>query len=300
MFAKKLTFLMDLTNTKNITLARALNLDASYISLLKNGKRQVTFKTSFLPNLSEYFVKYINNDFRKKALSIALENVDIDEKDLANLILNWLISKKDFPSEAYEIIKTFAKPQNGIDDISITNFTPIKDTKNYYFGIEGKQEALIRFLTEINNLKTPQTLLLFSDENMSQMYNNPLYTQKWSALLTSVLLKGNKIKIIYNVNQGMNELFQMLIKEIPVYASGLIEPYYYPKLKDGIFQHTFFIAPETKLAIVSSSIKQKVDNMVHYYVTDEKAIDALIEEYNNYFKLCTPLIKAKNTKEKNK
>ena len=298
MFAKKLTFLMDLTNTKNITLARALNLDASYISLLKNGKRQVTSQTSFLPNLSEYFVKYINNDFRKKALSVALDDVGIDEKELADSILKWLISKEDFSSEAYEIIKTFAKPQNEIDDISIENYTPIKDTRNYYFGIEGKQEAVIRFLTEVNNSKTPQTLLLFSDENMSWLYNNPLYSQKWGALLISVLSKGNRIKVIHNVNQGMDDFFQAVIKWIPVYASGLIEAYYYPKSKDGVFQHTFFIAPETKSAIVSSSIKQKVDNMVHYYIKDEKAIEALIEEYNNYFELCMPLIKT--NKQKNK
>ncbi len=49
-------------------------------------------------------------------------------------------------------------------------------------------------------------------------------------------MKGNKIKIIHSMGRDMNELFEVVAKWIPVYAFSMDEPYYYPKLKDDIFQ----------------------------------------------------------------
>jgi L-rhamnose mutarotase len=79
--------------------------------------------------------------------------------------------------------------------------------------------------------------------------------------------------------------------------TGAIEPYYYPKKRDGIFQRTLFIAPDTA-AVVSSSVGKKIDNTPNFLFKDKKTILALTDEFYNYFSLCRPLMKIFTAAEK--
>ena len=71
-------------------------------------------------------------------------------------------------------------------------------------------------------------------------------------------------------------------KWIPVYATGMIEPYYYPRLRDGLLQRTLFIAPGCA-AVVSASACMNTEGMLNEFITDPKAIDALLREYDVLF-----------------
>lgn len=88
----------------------------------------------------------------------------------------------------------------------------------------------------------------------------------------------------------MNEMLEAVTKWIPIYTTGMIEPYCYPRLRDGVFQRTLFIAPHTA-AIVSSSVQHNTDGMLNLFITDRAALDALVAEYENYFVLCRPLMR---------
>ena len=46
-----------------------------------------------------------------------------------------------------------------------------------------------------------------------------------------------------------------------------VEPYCYPRLRDGLFQRTLFIAPNTA-AVLSSSVQQDTDGMLNLFLTD--------------------------------
>ncbi len=295
MFSNKLTFLMNLTNTRNNVLARALNVDASYISLLKNGKRVISEKSSYYESISQYFAKFINDDYKLKALAAAIDIIDLpnSQEEISKIIYEWLTKKEDYSKELSIMLSAFSSPSPKPSVIELPN-TNVDNDKLYYYGQKGKQDAVVRFLTEVYNTEKPQTLLLFSDEDMSWIYKNSDYAAKWAKLLIAVLLKGNKIKIIHSITRNMEELLQAVIKWVPVYASGLIEPYYYPDKKDGIFQHTFFIAPDTKSAIVSSAVMQNVDGMLNIFINDAKAIKSLMKEFNNYLSLCKPLMQISN------
>ncbi len=299
MFFEKFNFLMDITNTKNKVLADLANVDASYISRLRKGTRKLSDKQQFLAMFASYFAENIKTDYQKKAFCsfMGISEFPEFENVVADLILNCFTKENSIKREPKNtmanMLNMFLMPS-----VSMPQVQPPKEIEKngqlYYYGNKGKQDAVIRFLTNVVNNKTPQTLLLFSDENMEWLYEDKDYSKKWATLLMSVLMKGNKIKIIHSTGRDMNELFEAVAKWIPVYASGMVEPYYYPKLKDGIFQHTFFVAPETNEAIISSSVKQNTNNMLHFYVNDKLAVKSLIDEYENYFALCKPLMQIGN------
>ena len=136
----------------------------------------------------------------------------------------------------------------------------------------------------------PQTLLLFSDENMAWLYEDAVFAARWAELFAMVIQKGNRVKIIHTVSRDMNEMLEAVTKWIPVYMTGMIEPYCYPRLRDGVFQRTLFIAPNTA-AVVSSSVQQDTDGMLNLFITDRPALDALSAEYEHYFNLCRPLMR---------
>ncbi len=299
MFAEKFDFLMDITNTKNKFLADLINVDASYISRLRKGTRKISDKQRFFAQFSSHFAENLKTDYQKKAFCsfMGISEFPEFENAVADLILNCLTEKdavKKEPKNAMaNMLNMFLMPSVTMPQVQRQTEEKQKE-QLYYYGKKGKQDAVIRFLTNVLNTQTPQTLLLFSDENMEWLYEDKDYSKQWATLLMNVLMKGNKIKIIHSTGRDMNELFEAVAKWIPVYASGMIEPYYYPKLKDGIFQHTFFIAPKTNEAIVSSSVKQNTEDMLHFYVNDKFAIKSLIEEYENYFQLCKPLMQIGN------
>lgn len=72
--------------------------------------------------------------------------------------------------------------------------------------------------------------------------------------------------------------------------TGAIEPYYYPKTRDGLFKRTLFIAPETA-AVVSNSVGNMEAEAANFLITDKKAVQALTSEYNNLLALCRPLMR---------
>lgn len=84
---------------------------------------------------------------------------------------------------------------------------------------------------------------------------------------------------------------------MPLYMTGAIESYYYPKKRGEIFQRTLFVAPKT-IALVSSSVGNMGDSVPSTLTFDKKAIEGFDREYNNYLDLCKPLIQTFNTKNK--
>lgn len=101
---------------------------------------------------------------------------------------------------------------------------------------------------------TSQTLFLFSDENMEWLYEDAAFAARWAESFKKVIEKGNRVKIIHTVARDINEMLEAVTKWIPIYMTGAVEPYYYPRLRDGLFQRTLFIAPDTG-AVVSSSVQ---------------------------------------------
>ncbi|NLF79841.1 MAG: hypothetical protein GX572_01460, partial [Clostridia bacterium] len=292
MFSERLTHIMELTHTKASELALAANLNASHVSRLRNGSRPLPKKPDFLPAMSAYLARRVRSDYQRNAIcrELKLAAWPTDEKEIAALLERWLRGGPKQPADIEPFVRSFSNA-GGYAAISThaVEGEPAA-AKRYYYGPQGKQEAVIQFFDRIKKEKSPQTLLLSSEEDMGWIYDNPSFAARWAADFTQVLRMGNRVKIIHHVNRDLNELLEAVAKWVPLYMTGMIEPYFYPRIRDGIFRRTLFLAPQSA-AVVSASIGRDSAGMLNELITNPEAIAALVREYENYFALCRPLMK---------
>jgi hypothetical protein len=298
-FAEKLDLLMNVTNTTNSVLARSISMDPSFISRLRRGVRSPARNVNYIRMMAEYFNRCCNADYQKAALLEAMKssfgNQPQETNSMVELLYKWLGEengartdsingflndlshfqfKKPAPAKAVDTDKPYCQAVSEVEE---------------YYGTGGKQEAVLTFLSLVLQSKSPQTLLLYSDEDMGWLTENREFTLKWSNLLAQVLKSGHNIIIIHTVSRDFNEMLAAIREWVPLYMTGSIEPYYYPKIRDGLFRRTLFIAPDTA-AVTSGSVGSKTNKAANFLFTNKNTVKALTEEYNELLSRCRLLM----------
>lgn len=303
-FSEKLDFLMAITKTSNSSLALATNLDPSYISRLRTGKRLMPKDEHIIQKMAVFLARQFKDDLQNKVLLNTLKPVTLP-KDVNSLALQlgfWLSNHEDSSNDsASGFFHALSAEKNNSDHtnpLSSDTANPDKDVSIYY-GIEGKRKAAECFLSEVAACETPQTLLLYSDEDTTWMTDDPAYARRWAELMVKVISRGNRIIIIHTISRNLDEMLSALTQWMPLYMSGMIEPYYYQKKRDGIFKRTLFIAPKTA-AVVSNSVGEQVLSAANILYRNEEAIKAFSEEFMEYLHLCKPLMQIFTAKDHHK
>lgn len=295
MFTERFDALMNISEISNSTLARAVYMTPSHISRLRTGARSLPKKHDYLTPICLYLADHFKKDYQINALqkltgigTVTLETTE----DIAQYLENWLldIAQTDKTSNVRltsgSSYGTASKNKTSKKALTKKN----KLYSEYLYGNAGKRKAVEQFFLMILQEEKPQTIFLFSDENMSWLYEDPIFVSRWTELFTKVILEGNRVKIVHTVSRDMNEVVEAVAKWTPIYSTGMLDPYYYPRLRDGIFQRTIFIAPNTA-AIISSSVQQNTEGMLNLFITDKAALNAILEEYKNYLTICRPLMR---------
>lgn len=296
MFAERLDALMNIAGITNSLLARAINIDSSHLGRFRNGARPLPKKHDFVVPMCEYLLKHITKDYQITALrnlTGMTKEMGTTNKDMAKFLADWLLDKK---SESQNVTSRFisgfsrvaSAPQVTIS-VADTSATPIKYAP-YYYGNAGKRKAVEQFFLMILQEANPQTILLFSDEDMSWMYEDSIFIKRWTELFIKILVKGNRVKIIHTVTRNIGEMLEGILKWVPIYMTGMVEPYYFPRTRDGLFQRTIFLAPKTA-GILSSCVSQNTEGRLNQFITDKVALSAIEGEYNDYLSLCKPLMR---------
>lgn len=294
MFCEKLDFLMRLTNAQNSALGRAVLIDASTISRLRSGKRELPKKQNYLQPMSVYFAKHITEAYQMKAAAEAIcpgQAWPKDQKIASSLLFNWMLDESAARDRSISRlltgISTFNFPSM---DAPLPSASPNKDARRFYYGNAGKREAVVAFLSTVAEAAKPRTLLLNSNESMDWLSEDVAFAKQWALLLGKVIARGNRIRIIHTVKRAHNEMIEAFEKWMPLYMTGAIEPYYYPRIRDDVYRRTLFIAPELA-AVESSSAGTNTQTALNQYIDDKQAVAALTDEFQNYFALCLPLMR---------
>jgi len=295
-FAEKLDFLMTLTKTTNSALAARVALDASYISRLRRGKRLMPKDEGIIQGMAASLARRVVEDYQKRALSDALKLASLpgDAGAFAEELARWLLHDA---AAGAERVGMFLSGLSGLGNRSAPARPPEDcqlpfplDAMSVYYGVEGKRRAAEYFLCEVAAGEKPQTLLLFSDESTAWMTEDPVFAERWAKLMGRVLSRGNRIKIIHTISRELDEMLSAISQWMPLYMSGAIEPYFYPKKRDGIFKRTLFIAPETA-AVVSNSVGDQIAAAANILYRDPAAVGSFAEEFRQYLRLCRPLMR---------
>lgn len=309
-FYEKLDFLMNITNTSNSILGQKVKLDPSYISRLRRGQRNTLKDEATIVAMAEYFARHCLADYQLKSISDAINTskTTFDFSELQLLIAKWLSSEKsndvnaveNFMDGLVEINEDLKTPENSAKKVNekVTSTIFPQDDVSVFYGVKGKRQAAKFFLLEVMNMDTPQTLLLYSDESTEWMTESPEFDLKWKQLMIGILSKGNKIKIIHTISRDLDEMLTAIRQWMPLYMTGLIEPYYYPKKRDGVFKQTMFISPGVS-AVISSSVGNSIDYAANLLIRNSDAIRAYTEVFNQYLNQCKPLMRIFTSKNKN-
>jgi hypothetical protein len=129
------------------------------------------------------------------------------------------------------------------------------------------------------------------------MTENREFAEKWAKLMAAVLARGNRIVIIHTISRDLDEMLHAISQWMPLYMSGAIEPYFYPKKRDGIFKRTLFIAPGIA-AVVSGSVGTSNEGAANLLFGDKTAVAAYELEYMQYLGMCKPLMRIFTARDK--
>ncbi|MBQ8967217.1 helix-turn-helix transcriptional regulator [Ruminococcus sp.] len=288
LFGRKLTALMDLVNISNSKLSRALSVDASYISRMKNGERIPRKSTGMMMRLCTVLAERMTEQNKLEQVS-GLLGVRADEAHLAELIYIWLYDH-GMPANV-QAVKSFIEQMNiprsqgSLPPVSF-NVPPVL-IQERYSGNAGLQQAVIRFLSSVSENRSRE-ILLYSDHRMDWLSGD--FKELWAAMMLSCLRNGTRIKIIHNVERGVNEMIQAIISWMPLYLTGLIEPYYSTRPAGDRFTCTIFLDPENA-CVQSFSVRDMADEAEYRYITDRESLGKCRRSYDALLSRCRPLVK---------
>ncbi len=295
--AEKLDFLMSLTNTKNASLGHALNFDPSYISRIRTGKRGLPKGQPFVEPASVFFARAIREDYQKEA---AIKELRLatpwpqDERSTAQILMIWLSGRFRTPQDEQRMEDALASLKSSFaeNDAADVSYVPGKGSAASslaFFGNAGKRDAVITFLEDLVQTGKAHTLLLFSDEDMSWMYEDESFIHTWLILMQQLIGQGSRIRIIHSLGRSAGDMWEAVRCWLPLYGTGAVEPWYCPRLRDGIFRRTEFIA-QGHSAVFASSIPGQTDDPLNLLIRDRESAETMQKEFEAFLALCKPLM----------
>ena len=292
MIAGKLDLLLKLTDTSNSALGRALGFDASYISRIRSGKRGLPRDRFLLEPAAAYFAGRLQaHPLRKNTAAEALcpgRSWPETEAEAEKLILNWLSQDERQDMERVErLLSGLAAARLLWPEARLIPAGEAPSGAAFYYGTEGKREAVLRLLIDYAAADAPSELLVYTDEKMDWFSADEAYNRRWSEAVLRLIERGVRIRIIHTLSRDLGERLDGLRKWTPLYLTGAVEAWYYPKPRDGVFRRTLFVARDFG-AVTATAVEE--GEGLNLLVTEPAAVAALTGEFEDYCALCRPLI----------
>lgn len=215
-------------------------------------------------------------------------------------VRKWLY---DFEPDDHATIGTLLKDINSFIPIPSHNlplFSQIAtdevllDSSPHYMGTKGLQKAVIRFLC-MAIISGAKELLLYSDEEMDWLVEDADFHLKWITLMTASVNHGIHIKIIHNIERDIPEMFEAIKSWLPLYMSGMIEPYYCTEKHENRFLHTLFLCPEVACISAFHGTEAPSERFYHYY-TDKKFLNCRYQTFDSLLNASKLLVRMKSGK----
>ncbi len=301
-FSEKLSLLMTTMGISNSKLAKLLSVDTSLVSRWRTGKRTPIRNKEYIRKIATYFAEQAQRGSQRMALyEIMGFPSQVGQRreslGLADALYKWL---SDEITQDPELIEKLVSQLNTFNVQRMargcldTDRIPTHHGKpkhaEVFYGNEGKRQAAIKFLSLVKANEKACTLLLHSDESIEWLTKDEVFLAKLTNLLFEVIAKGNHIKIVHVISRDIAEILTSINFWLPFYMTGVIEPYYCPKHREYYFRRTMFIAPGVA-ALTSTTLAGQEENAPNFLYTDLDIIGSLTKEFNEFLKICRPLMR---------
>ena len=261
----------------NVSMGKALGYDASYISRIKKAERKPFDIDDFLDRISNYVVGNYSTSEKKRIIAgiIECKPDELKESDrYKNKINNWLLERH---TDYNEIIHGFLKK---LDDFSIDDYinedfgklkvptSPIilRGSKTYY-GVEGRKASEEEFIKITFLSKSDEPIFFYNDLPMEKAAEDEKFKKRYVLAMSMLLKKGLHLNMIHNIDRPMTEMIMGMEGWFPMYMTGAISPYYFPKKPSEMFCTSHMTSGSVALSGECLSNNQERGR---FYVTTKK------------------------------
>lgn len=304
-FGEKLDAVMNLLGLSNRQMAKILNTDPSYISHFRTGTRTPKLTNQLIQDICLLLAEQLIQqnkliDFQKLLLSKEILPAQPDK--LRETLFIWFgnITPLTAQSPIIDFVNYLdsfeIENSENIPDIDPSAFKEFYQQQSQYYKYEGFRQATLRFL--IDAAENKGELWLYSDQAMTWMFEDKIYLSRWKALMCHCIKSGVQIKIIHNINRDSREMIKSIESWLPLYMSGMIQPYYCKKKPDNRFSNTLFLCPGIA-CIEATHVRNFENEGVYNYHTQAERLELLKKEFLGLLYDCEPLLQifTENDKE---
>ncbi len=301
-FSEKLNYLFELTHAEGKELAAALNITPPQISKMRRGARGLPRSKESAQCLADFFAKRCNSDFQRDALSTAMKaarirNIEKDD-ELSTVLLDWLADEKDPDEYAAKRADAFLRQfgtmndgeRRGLKGDPRSVLTSGKSNFMAYYGNEGKRLAVENFLDYIAQRRQPCTINVLTDESISWLYDDAAFSRRFQSAMLSLTEQGCYFRRISGPIMDMDQAFESLNRWLPLYMTGKATSYYYKRMRDNLNRLTLFVVPGVAVLFSVSVGNQPHHEGVTFFTIDERTVEAMANEFENYLALCEPIM----------
>lgn len=288
-FYEKLIFLLNLTQTSNRILAQELKVDPSLISRLRTGTRGVPHNRDHIKAMASYFARKCTTDYQRQAVSGMLgikQALTMKTEQLSEILYYWLCGDTD---EVGRFMRTFESFTVGaVDESEKIESCSLRADNIAYYGKEGKRAAARAVYQHLLSMDDPCTVFLYSDEAddwISEDFDFHTNLQQWGLTLVQ---RGFRFCQIAPPAASADMAFESLLRWMPLYMTGQVDAYFYPRLRDNVHRRTLLVIPG-EIAMTSASVASQSDCTATILTADSRLTEAYGIQFREYLSLCRPM-----------
>ena len=265
-FHDKLIFLMNITQTTNKELAAALSVDPSLISLFRSGKRKRPQNPDYYTNMAAFFSRRCPAAFQRNALSEMLGQssigISMPTEELAESLTVWLSEGSEITANLFSTmnrpVSPTPAPKEPLSAAALSGLMteqPSCSSKDpspgslsrgqsaFYIGEMGRRAAVRQIMEQILSSPTPGTIYVSSDDNLEWLLSDYSLTGQIQALMQMLLERGFTLCQVMPPVNYLPRFAESLKFWLPVYSSGKVSVYYYPRMRDNLYRRSLILFP---------------------------------------------------------
>lgn len=228
-FIRSLNDLLDKLDIKNSKLARALKLDPSYISRIREGKRELLNKEKFVSKLENYLLDYYLLDEHIQIYS-SLFKVSLDEFKVGNFskflklyLFEVNQETKDSVNEFIGNLNYYIESEKDFE-FNYNDYFATNNQENYY-GLEEAEKSVLDFFIQVLESDSTADIIIYNNYGGNEKKQNDLFLKRWYFLIDKIIKKGHKIFKIHVKNNDQIHFINEMKFWVPIYLKGHAFPY---------------------------------------------------------------------------
>ncbi|MBQ9384578.1 MAG: hypothetical protein IJT87_10115 [Ruminiclostridium sp.] len=292
-FRERFLEIQTIVGAEVIEIARHSGVSLEIVKKITSSARAPSRYSEVLNSISETLLSLAeeNGVMPEVCEAMGITEQELSEMNAVPVLMDWLKGRTS-AADSYIMSQVVGSMMNptmlpaGLPAFERVAVPEILDeSEPAYVGTGGLQRAVIRFLG--NAARRPRSeLLLYSDQDMEWMQAS--FTPKWLSLMRECLQNGVKMKIIHNIDRDPSEMLFALKSWMPLYMTGLVEPYYRTDKSGERFRHTMFIGESGCIEGYCAAGAER--DCIYHYITDTEKLGHIRDSYDKMLSGAAPLV----------